>query len=177
MERRLLVDTFGALLLSCFWPGQTFSPHPALEYVLKLISFCEAIFSSEPSFLDLQGTFTIVGDLHGNVADLVRIFGRSGYPPGTKYVFLGDVADRGQNSVEVVLLLFTLKALFPSHIHLLRGNHECHRICGASGFMAECEQKFNSKVYRRFIDLFAYLPFAAKINSVVLCTHGGICPE
>jgi diadenosine tetraphosphatase ApaH/serine/threonine PP2A family protein phosphatase len=133
--------------------------------------------ASEPSLVRLMGSFVVVGDLHGNVDDLIRILERTGYPPNCRYLFLGDYVDRGTNSVEVLLLLFGLKVLFPTEIYLIRGNHECDSICAFYGFRAECEEKFDTDAYFQFVECFSYLPFAATINSGIFCAHGGISPD
>jgi protein phosphatase len=173
MDRSGAADTVLCVLSTC-----TSTPRlPQTNAVLEQISLCRDIFRSEPSLLDIHGAFVIVGDIHGNLTDLVRIFERTGYPPSTNYLFLGDVVDRGPNSVEAILLLFALKILFKDHIYFVRGNHECDSICSTFGFQTECEVKLGTTVYSQFIDCFSFLPFAARLNSSVLCVHGGISAD
>ena len=68
----------------------------------------------------------VVGDLHGQLADLLTIFLEHGFPDpeGTAYVFNGDFVDRGAEGVEVVMLLLGYQLLYPDSVHLNRGNHE-----------------------------------------------------
>jgi protein phosphatase len=137
---------------------------------------CECLWS-EPSLLKLDGKFTVVGDIHGNLTDLLRIFEKIGYPPHKNYLFLGDYVDRGDNSLEVITLLFCLKLLYPSHIYLLRGNHECESISSFYGFKREVLANYSLKIYNAFTNAFKYLPFAAVLNDSIFCVHGGIGPS
>lgn len=147
---------------------------PSRQDVVALASRCLALFRDEPVLLRLEGRFNVVGDIHGNVDSLIRIFERLGYPPDSKYLFLGDYVDRGSNSVEVLLLLFALKALYPDKVFLLRGNHECKKLTRSYGFRDECEAKYTRKVYNCFCKCFRYLSIAAILNGAVMCVHGGV---
>jgi protein phosphatase len=120
----------------------------------------------------------VVGDLHGNIDDLLQILGNFGYPPARSYLFLGDYVDRGSNSIEVLLLLYSLKGLFPHQISLLRGNHECKSVCNKYGFAEECAAFFETKEpYKGFCESFCSMPIAAVINDRIFCVHGGLSPD
>lgn len=142
-----------------------------------LLMSSQIILDSEPMMLTLEFPIIIVGDIHGNIDDLLRIFEKCGYPPDKKYLFLGDYIDRGQYSIEVMILLLSLKCKFPNHINLLRGNHETKTVSKDYGFLNECIRKYDRQVYNLFFDIFSVLPIAALIDDIVFCVHGGISPQ
>jgi serine/threonine-protein phosphatase 2B catalytic subunit len=82
------------------------------------------MLKKEPNLLKLKDPVTVVGDIHGQYYDFVKMLDVGGDPENTKYLFLGDYVDRGSFSVEVVLLVYSIKLNYPKTVFLLRGNHE-----------------------------------------------------
>jgi diadenosine tetraphosphatase ApaH/serine/threonine PP2A family protein phosphatase len=150
---------------------------PPLLAIDALLQDASSVLREEPPLLKLSGTFITVGDIHGNVDDLLRIFSRQGYPPAANYVFLGDYIDRGDYSIEVMLILYSLKVLFPQNIYLLRGNHESSQISAYYGFKSDCLKFLSGSTYRKFLKSFRHLPYAAVLNDSTFCVHGGLSPH
>lgn len=120
---------------------------------------------------------SIIGDVHGQYYDLLRLFEYGGFPPDANYLFLGDYVDRGKQSLETVCLLLAYKIKYPENFFLLRGNHECASINRIYGFYDECKRRYNIKLWKTFTDCFNCLPIAAIIDEKILCMHGGLSPE
>ncbi|CAK7903347.1 serine/threonine-protein phosphatase PPQ [[Candida] anglica] len=146
-----------------------------IKYILQK---SRSIFLEQPTLLRLSPPVKIVGDIHGQFHDLIRIFNACGYPPYTNYLFLGDYVDRGYKSLETMLLLLCYKIKYPENFFMLRGNHESANITKIYGFYDECKRRLsNPKLWKSFIDVFNTLPIAATINDKIFCIHGGLSPE
>jgi len=142
-----------------------------------LVEKSEALMLSQGTLLHLKAPIKIVGDIHGQYLDLLKIFEIGGLPPQNNYLFLGDYVDRGPNGLECMCFLLALKVRFPENIFLLRGNHECESINRVYGFFAECKSKYSMQLWEAHVSLFASLPLAAVIEDKIFCIHGGLSPS
>eukprot|EP01064_Diplonema_japonicum_P005440 TRINITY_DN13642_c0_g1_i2.p1 TRINITY_DN13642_c0_g1~~TRINITY_DN13642_c0_g1_i2.p1 ORF type:complete len:1035 (+),score=176.48 TRINITY_DN13642_c0_g1_i2:44-3106(+) len=148
------------------------------------ISIVEAallLFSSEPTvnYIRNEGGQTIVvGDIHGSLYDLLHIIEEYGLPgPGTKYVINGDIVDRGESSVECLLLILAMKLATPEAVFVNRGNHEDSEVNVFYGFIEECKQKYDLRFYDLCSQLFDWLPLATCLDREVCILHGGLTSE
>eukprot|EP00656_Telonema_subtile_P005847 TRINITY_DN12676_c0_g1_i2.p1 TRINITY_DN12676_c0_g1~~TRINITY_DN12676_c0_g1_i2.p1 ORF type:complete len:752 (+),score=185.51 TRINITY_DN12676_c0_g1_i2:90-2345(+) len=135
----------------------------------------------------------VVGDLHGSLADLLRIFEEQGTPSKTnRFVFDGDFVDRGHCGMEVIALLFAYQTCLPDSVTLLRGNHEDSLTIQQYGFQTEVlaypgERSHSSssysklawkqngpKVLAKICRAFAWLPVVAILKDHFCVVHGGI---
>jgi hypothetical protein len=118
---------------------------------------------------------TVVGDIHGQLFDLLHILDESGLPSvSNKYVFNGDFVDRGPYGLEVMCILLALHSAFPTSVNLNRGNHEDFAICCAYGFQEECIHKYNEQCFGMFVEIFTHVPLFSIVNDTVLILHGGL---
>lgn len=87
---------------------------------------------AQPSLIEIDPPVRICGDTHGQYGDVLRIFGRGGFPPLANYLFLGDYVDRGQQNLETIILLFCYKAciiIYDQKCFNFAKFHESSEIC------------------------------------------------
>jgi len=128
-------------------------------------------------FLELEAPIIILGDIHGQFYDLLRLFEYGGHPPKANYLFLGDYVDRGKQSIETICLLMAFKVKYPENFFLLRGNHESETVNRLYGFYDECKRRYNLKLWKLFTEMFNWMPVAALIDDKIFCVHGGLSPD
>ncbi|KAJ1620333.1 protein phosphatase type 1 [Pavlovales sp. CCMP2436] len=135
------------------------------------------IFINQPNLLDLEAPLQIVGDIHAQYTDLLRLFEFKGFPPEANYLFLGDYVDRGSNGLECICLLLAYKIKYPENFFMIRGNHECAAINRIYGFYDECKRRYSVKLWKKFQDVFNVFPLAAVVDEKIFCIHGGLSPD
>lgn len=146
--------------------------------ILSLCQQAKFFISQSPIMLELKSSVVVVGDLHGQILDLFRILKEFGRPIEYQYLFLGDIVDRGEFSLETATLIFALRVLYPRNVYIIRGNHEFHELCSRCGFLDEIISIYGSnEVYNAFIECFNYLPLLSLIDDEIICVHGGIGPS
>ena len=147
------------------------------ELAIKIVKMATAIFKKEENIVKVADPVIFVGDIHGQFYDLNKMLDLVGKIGAINFVFLGDYVDRGMFALEVVITLYALKLNYPSHITLLRGNHECRQMTQNFNFKIEMDEKFDTETYELVMESFDTLPLAALIDNKILAVHGGISPE
>uniref|UniRef100_A0A1I7UXP5 Serine/threonine-protein phosphatase n=2 Tax=Caenorhabditis tropicalis TaxID=1561998 RepID=A0A1I7UXP5_9PELO len=160
--------------------------------LVQLTEMVTELFRTEQTLAKMSPPCTIVGDIHGQYSDLLRLLNSRGSKleskklsqPGfcaNRFVFLGDYVDRGSHSIECISLVFALKIVYPGNYVLLRGNHETRAINFAYGFREELMNKLGeadgADVWEKFNEAFSWMPLACIVGERILCMHGGISPE
>ncbi|XP_050311412.1 uncharacterized protein LOC126746990 isoform X2 [Anthonomus grandis grandis] len=153
----------------------------------NLIQVCNQvreIFKNEPRLLELNSPMYIMGDLHGNVNDLL-CFERTLWHIGPNLspcnlLFLGDYVDRGSFSIETISYLLSYKLQSPTKINLVRGNHEIREVQKMFTFYKECilklGEKMGNEVWNAVNNAFDTMPVAAVVDGKIFCCHGGVPP-
>ena len=152
-------------------------PKPTGEMLMGLCQSAARLLASQKALIWIDGPITVVGDLHGNLNDLLRILSSVDDPAESKFLFLGDYVDRGNYQTEVITLLLALMVEYPSKYFLIRGNHEVASVNQNYGFQKEITASYTMDVWSAFNDVFTYLPLAAVVNNSYFCVHGGLSPH
>lgn len=147
--------------------------------VMRILEAAAALNKKMPTVkyvkIDSSEHMTVIGDLHGQLDDLLLIFRENGLPSEKNpYIFNGDLVDRGPRALEICLVALLFQILLPDHVHINRGNHEDESITNAFGFHREVLHKYDREVYHAFLEVFKWLPLATVLDKRILVLHGGV---
>mmetsp|Transcript_31865 Transcript_31865/g.62733 ORF Transcript_31865/g.62733 Transcript_31865/m.62733 type:complete len:319 (-) Transcript_31865:189-1145(-) len=153
---------------------------PPESVACALVHQATAVLAKLPTLVEIDlpagSRLHVVGDLHGQYSELLKVLAVCGWPASRQnyFIFNGDFVDRGNKSVEVMLALLALLAAHPGTVFLNRGNHETQRMNQRYGFYREVLEKYSKTAYVAFLDSFRQLPLATLVNKAALVLHGGL---
>ncbi|CAL2039785.1 unnamed protein product [Caenorhabditis brenneri] len=175
---RVNIDKYLERLMNIGKLGTGFTSTMEEAEISDLIAECLQSFQRQPMMIECSPPITIVGDIHGQFGDVMRIFNTTGFPPDTNYLFLGDYIDRGQFSIETILLLMCIKMKYSENFILLRGNHETKLINRIYGFYDDLNKRFGTpRLYDDFTRMFEMMPLTGLVGKRILCMHGGLSAD
>lgn len=153
----------------------------ASHYAYRLMYEALRLFQMAPNVVSVttpsEGQLTICGDVHGQFFDFIHIFETNGFPSlNHTYIFNGDLVDRGPYSIEILLVAFALKTVYPNNFFIARGNHETESINRMHGFYEEVGKKYSTdqRMYSLFNQVLHNLPLAHLVDKSHFVVHGGL---
>ena len=152
-------------------------PEPIL--CTLILKFMEKLYN-ESNILELSSPIICVGDVHGQLYDLFEMLKKTapGGITNQKYLFLGDVVDRGRYSVATFAYIAALVLKYPNQVFMIRGNHESRQVNQTYGFYHECMSLYgHSGVWNLLNQAFDTLPVGALVDNKYFCVHGGLSPH
>lgn len=147
-----------------------------------LINLCNSAIDilkqKNQTLINIPFPAIVIGDLHGNLHDLIRIMNSIDDIFHNNILFLGDYVDRGQYQIETITLLLALRIEYPDNFFLIRGNHEFANVNSCGGFKDEIlNSGYSETLFDKFNEAFFYLPITSTIDDQIFCVHGGLSPQ
>ena len=140
------------------------------------------LFTVEERLMKINAPCTVIGDILGNMAPvetIYRLICKSVPVLQSNIVFLGNyISSNGNDNLEVIAFIFSLKVQMPNKVILLRGFNEnvkeAQRI-----LLPECKRKYGDieiaqLVCDAIVEAFTRMPFCVIIDESILCLHSGI---
>lgn len=149
-----------------------------IDETTQLLNEYRNLIKQQPVCLKIaSGTMLVSGDIHGDFSIMKKIV--SLFYQNKKIfhlIFIGDIVDRGSQSIACLNLLFALAIKQPKKIHFLRGNHEAISVNSRYGFIDEVRSYSGDKeLYELFNKTFADLPLMlVHQKTKYFFVHGGI---
>ncbi|CAJ1946587.1 unnamed protein product [Cylindrotheca closterium] len=152
-----------------------------LEKGEKLLSQIDTIYNITMPKIELEEDteaskkgITIVGDIHGNLPNMIHLFKMNGFPSLERpYIFNGDFTDKGPQGLECLLSLLLIKLYCNECIFLHVGNHETQSFYH-KWFRSQIIEKYDEETYQFARKVLLQLPLGAIIDDRIFVVHAGI---
>eukprot|EP00606_Chrysophyceae_sp_TOSAG23-5_P000978 GSChrysophyteH2.ASY1.ANO1.780.1 assembled CDS len=152
-----------------------FEPKSLMKLLRNVYKKLKACGNGNRIMVPDGGRITVVGDIHGQIDDLLLILEEAGEPSPTNLIlFNGDFVDRGAHGFEVVTIMFSYFAAYPGCVFMNRGNHEDPFVCCNYGFQEEVIAKYDQMTFLLYAEIFRFLPIYSLINESIFVVHGGL---
>ncbi|CAL2028724.1 unnamed protein product [Caenorhabditis brenneri] len=159
---------------------------PATEEFITVVT--HQIFVYYGTFaIDVKGPTVIIGDVHGKFGYMQSQLNMHWYVPHKdgaflrkkkNLLFLGDLVDRGKESLRILYHVYILKLLYWNRVFIIRGNHEIREINEGYGFLKECLKNLGEErgmqVHGSHNMIFEFLPFIGRVCNKIMVMHGGV---
>ena len=100
----------------------------SIEKITEILNRAKSILEEDNLLLEFNmGSIEevyVIGDIHGNLSSLLKLYKIIIDKTPNKVLFLGDIVDRGPKQIECLIFILALKILDPLKFYILRGNHE-----------------------------------------------------
>lgn len=119
----------------------------------------------------------IIGDIHGCFAELLQLLDKAGLSAGDKIISLGDIVDRGPDSLPVVNFF-----RYNTHTDCVLGNHEFKHINLFWGNLKPAPsqilviQKLSTLEYAEMVNYFESMPVYCDLPEAIVI-HGMLEPD
>ena len=144
----------------------------ATQDLLMLTQTATALFKMQASLLNLKPGIIVIGDLHGNLFNLLHILSQHGLPPEQSYLFLGNIVNFGEFSLETISLILALFCAYPNNISILRGDSEMYPNQTINSLYDEIKNVYQSNdLFQAFQTTFSFMPLAAMFDNTIMCTQ------
>lgn len=149
--------------------------------ISKILSKAKSLFENENLLLEVsleenEEAF-VIGDIHGNLISLIKLYDVIKKHKPKIVIFLGDIVDRGPKQFECLIFVLMLKIFEPNKYFILAGNHETIEMNQTYGFYYEFSRRFeDSEKFKEILAVYDVIPICAIVDKIILCLHGGI-PE
>ncbi|MGE3483460.1 MAG: metallophosphoesterase family protein [Nitrospira sp.] len=126
----------------------------------------------------------IIGDVHGMLPELELLVGRLRARPGDRFGFLGDLVDKGPDSLGVVDFVRRLVRCYPGS-WVISGNHEesalrlydkAQKAGSWDGLKKADKEPWLRSLDAERADWLRSLPLFVRVSDSILAVHGGLFP-